>query len=97
MMIFMTNLPISSVFYMKNNFWTKISQNGHCAMSKKFCSSSKKSEPVQNSFGPAEVRGINAYLIFFSLESQNVLTLASWKLQLLFSIKMGIFLLYEPV
>ena len=30
MMIFMKNLPISTVFYMKNNFWTKISQNGHC-------------------------------------------------------------------
>ena len=30
MMIFMTNLPISTVFYMKNNFRTKISRNGHC-------------------------------------------------------------------
>ena len=30
MMIFMINLPISTVFYMKNNFRTKISRNGHC-------------------------------------------------------------------
>ena len=35
MMIFMINLPISTAFYMKNNFWTKIPQNGHCELLKK--------------------------------------------------------------
>ena len=26
----MINQPTSTAFYMKNNFWTKISKNGHC-------------------------------------------------------------------
>ena len=30
MMIFMINLSISTVFYMKKYFWTKFFQNGHC-------------------------------------------------------------------
>ena len=29
-MILMINQPTSTAFYMKNNFWTKISKNGHC-------------------------------------------------------------------
>ena len=32
MMILMINQPTSTVFYMKNNFWTKISKNGHCEL-----------------------------------------------------------------
>ena len=30
MMILMINQPTSTAFCMKNNFWTKISKNGHC-------------------------------------------------------------------
>ena len=30
MMILMINQSTSTAFYMKNNFWTKISKNGHC-------------------------------------------------------------------
>ena len=34
MMILMINQPTSTAFYMKNNFWTKISKNGHCEQRK---------------------------------------------------------------
>ena len=37
MMIFMINLPISTVFYMKNIFWTKISINGHYDFAEEKC------------------------------------------------------------
>ena len=41
MMILMVNQPTSTAFYMKNNFWTKISKNGHCVVSKKNLSVNK--------------------------------------------------------
>ena len=36
MMILMINQPTSTAFYMKNNFWTKNSKNGHCDLGKDF-------------------------------------------------------------